>query len=79
MEPGKISPSFAAILQVTHPEDLGPQAEVERGGLDVVPGLCKLIEDKGVDEIGLNPGAIHALWALEGLGALSGDAAGIDT
>ena len=28
--PGKASPSFAAILQVTHPEDRGPQAEVER-------------------------------------------------
>jgi PAS domain S-box-containing protein len=30
IEPGKVSPSFAAILQVTHPEDRGPQAEVER-------------------------------------------------
>jgi PAS domain-containing protein len=29
IEPGKVSPSFAAILQVTHPEDRGPQAEVE--------------------------------------------------
>ena len=28
--PGKAFPSFAAILQVTHPEDRGPQAEVER-------------------------------------------------
>ena len=27
---GKVSPSFAAILQVTHPEDRAPQAEVER-------------------------------------------------
>lgn len=30
IEPGKVSPSFAAILQVTHPEDRGSQAEVER-------------------------------------------------
>ena len=30
IEPGKVSPSFAAILQVMHPEDRGPQAEVER-------------------------------------------------
>ena len=29
IEPGKLSPSFAAILQVTHPEDRGQQAEVE--------------------------------------------------
>jgi PAS domain-containing protein len=30
VEPGKVTPSFAAILQVTHPDDRGPQAEVER-------------------------------------------------
>lgn len=30
IEPGKVSPSFVAILQVTHPEDRGPQAEIER-------------------------------------------------
>lgn len=30
LEPGKVTPSFAAILQVTHPEDRKPQAEVER-------------------------------------------------
>jgi PAS domain-containing protein len=30
IEPGKMTPSFAAILQVTHPDDRGPQAEVER-------------------------------------------------
>ena len=30
IEPGKVAPSFAAMLQVTHPEDRGPQAEVER-------------------------------------------------
>ncbi|MGY4430532.1 PAS domain-containing protein/DNA-binding XRE family transcriptional regulator [Bradyrhizobium sp. F1.13.1] len=30
VEPGKLSPSFAAILQVTHPEDRAQQAEVER-------------------------------------------------
>ena len=30
IEPGKVTPSFAAILQVTHPDDRGPQAEVER-------------------------------------------------
>jgi len=45
---------------------------VERGNKDVVPALIKLISDKSVDEIGLNPAAIHALWTLYGLGALDG-------
>jgi len=45
---------------------------VERGGLDVVPALRELAADQSVDAIGLNPGAIHALWTLKGLGALDG-------
>ncbi len=45
---------------------------VERRKKDVVPDLLKLVEDKSVDEIGLNAGAIHALWTLHGLGALDG-------
>jgi putative membrane-bound dehydrogenase-like protein len=45
---------------------------VERGQRDVVPALCQLLEDPSVDEVGLNVGAIHALWTLHGLGALSG-------
>lgn len=40
---------------------------VERGNLDVVPELLKLVSDRSVDEIGLNVGAIHALWTLRGL------------
>jgi uncharacterized protein len=43
---------------------------VERGKLDVVPALLKLVRDPAVDGIGLNVGAIHALWTLHGLGAL---------
>jgi hypothetical protein len=43
---------------------------VERGKSDVVPALVKLVEDRGTDEIGLNAGALHALWTLHGLGAL---------
>lgn len=43
---------------------------VERGKGDVVPALIKLVRDKTVDSIGLNPAAIHALWTLKGLGAL---------
>ena len=46
---------------------------VERGQTDVVPQLLKLLSEKSVDGIGLNVGAIHALWTLEGLGALEGD------
>lgn len=45
---------------------------VERGNKDVVPALVKLVKDDSVDAIGLNPGAIHALWTLHGLGALDG-------
>src|SRR5439155_17008433 len=45
---------------------------VTRGRKDVVPALCQFLRDTSVDEIGLNPAAIHALWTLEGLGALDG-------
>jgi putative membrane-bound dehydrogenase-like protein len=46
---------------------------VERGQKDVVPALCRLTENQSVDEINLNPAAIHALWTLHGLGALEAD------
>jgi putative heme-binding domain-containing protein len=48
---------------------------VERGQRDVVPALIQLVRDPGVDRIGLNVGAIHALWTLHGLGALDGSQA----
>jgi putative membrane-bound dehydrogenase-like protein len=48
---------------------------VERGKKDVVPALIALVKDPSVDAIGLNPGAIHALWTLHGLGALDGSSA----
>jgi putative membrane-bound dehydrogenase-like protein len=41
---------------------------VERGDSSVVPSLKALIEDGSVDSLGLNPGALHALWTLHGLG-----------
>jgi putative heme-binding domain-containing protein len=41
---------------------------IERGRRDVVPTLFALARDPGVDEIGLNPAAIHALWTLQGMG-----------
>ncbi|HUS34184.1 MAG TPA: PVC-type heme-binding CxxCH protein, partial [Verrucomicrobiae bacterium] len=43
---------------------------IERGQKDVVGALARLAADSAVDDIGLNPGAIHALWTMHGLGAL---------
>ncbi len=37
---------------------------------DVTPRLHKLVIDRSIDKAGLNPGAMHALWTLQGLGAL---------
>ncbi|WP_406695552.1 PVC-type heme-binding CxxCH protein [Singulisphaera sp. Ch08] len=45
---------------------------VERGDRYVLPALFELTDDLGVDEIGLNPAAIHALWTIHGFGALDG-------
>ncbi|HEX2853795.1 MAG TPA: PVC-type heme-binding CxxCH protein [Opitutaceae bacterium] len=45
---------------------------VERARKDVVPALIALAKDQSVDEIGLNVGAIHALWTLHGLNAIDG-------
>ena len=41
---------------------------VERANKDVVPQLLTLAANTKVDELGLNPSALHALWTLEGLG-----------
>ena len=43
---------------------------VERGKSDekLTAALTKLIEDKTVDETGLNAGAVHAVWALRAVG-----------
>jgi putative membrane-bound dehydrogenase-like protein len=45
---------------------------VERANLDVVPKLLEQVRDSSVDAIGLNVGAIHSLWTLNGLGVLDG-------
>ncbi len=47
---------------------------VERGRPDVVPALVALVNTHTVDELGLNAPALHALWTLHGLGALSSSA-----
>jgi putative membrane-bound dehydrogenase-like protein len=46
---------------------------VERGNLDVLPKLYDLIRDEKVDELGYNYAATHALWVVDGLGALHKD------
>ena len=43
---------------------------VERGDKRIVSSLTEMIADESVDEIGLNVGAIHALWTLKGLGVI---------
>lgn len=45
---------------------------MESQNKEVIPGLYDLINDQSVDEIGLNSPAVHALWTLQGLGALDG-------
>jgi putative membrane-bound dehydrogenase-like protein len=45
---------------------------VEKQDKGVIPALVGLVNDPSVDEIGLNVGAVHALWTLKGLGALDG-------
>ena len=52
---------------------------VERGGKDVIPALIQLINDPGVDSIGLNTAAIHALWAVADLGGLDGSDSAANT
>jgi len=40
---------------------------IEKNSVEAVPQLIALIADTSVDVIGLNVGAIHALWVLNGL------------
>ncbi len=47
---------------------------VERNQKDVVPQLLALVRNTTVDSLGLNGGAMHALWTLQGLGELECDA-----
>ncbi len=43
---------------------------VERHLTATAPALIRLVDDHTVDALGLNPGALHALWTLDGLGVL---------
>lgn len=44
---------------------------IAKGDKSVVPALHALIQDPAVDSAGLNTAAIHAIWTLQGLGALA--------
>jgi uncharacterized protein len=43
---------------------------VERGSEDVTSELLELLANPVVDDLGLNPGALHSLWTLHGLGLI---------
>lgn len=42
----------------------------ERGAKAAIPAIAKLVEDTTVDAVGLNVGAIHAIWSLQAMGAI---------
>ncbi|WP_339709501.1 PVC-type heme-binding CxxCH protein [uncultured Kriegella sp.] len=46
---------------------------VERGNTDVLKDLYKLVNNAKVDQQGMNPAALHALWTIQGLNALTSD------
>ncbi|HMF17773.1 MAG TPA: PVC-type heme-binding CxxCH protein, partial [Gemmataceae bacterium] len=46
---------------------------VERGKTDVLPDLAKVVADRRTDAMKENLPAIHALWAMHGLGAFDGN------
>jgi putative membrane-bound dehydrogenase-like protein len=46
---------------------------VERGDLDLLPRLFDLVKDETTNEFGDNYPALHALWAIDGLGGLTKD------
>ena len=43
---------------------------IERGQKDLVPQLVALVKNTSVDAVGINGGAMHALWTLKGLGEI---------
>ncbi|MEO7415141.1 MAG: PVC-type heme-binding CxxCH protein [Opitutaceae bacterium] len=51
---------------------------VERGRKDVIPALIALTKTQSVDEVGLNVGATHAIWTLQGLNALDSNPAALN-
>ncbi|CAH0993938.1 hypothetical protein EMA8858_00043 [Emticicia aquatica] len=85
----KNAPDYQPIqLSINHPNELlqalsndnmfwrnhAQRLLVERGKADVIPQLITYIKNESVDELGLNPAAIHSLWVLHGLGAIETNA-----
>jgi putative membrane-bound dehydrogenase-like protein len=50
---------------------------VERGKADVATQLIELIKDQKVDAIGINGGAMHAIYTLHGLGLLEDESSDV--
>ena len=51
---------------------MAQQKIVQQKRTDAIPALIELAKDPGEDAIRSNPGVIHALWSLHGLGQLDG-------
>lgn len=51
----------------------GQRLLVERGNTDVLEELYDLVQDQKTDDYGNNYAALHALWTIDGLGALHKD------
>ncbi len=65
----------AAWVAALRHENLGVRLTAQRhlvdsGDKSLVDALLPLVADTAVDELGLNPGALHALWTLHGLGTI---------
>ncbi|MFK7811907.1 MAG: PVC-type heme-binding CxxCH protein [Maribacter sp.] len=46
---------------------------VERDSTDILMSLYKLVNNSKLDELGMNPAALHALWSIDGLSAIGAD------
>ena len=46
---------------------------IARDSTDVLMSLYKLVNNAKIDGLGMNPAALHALWTIDGLGALGVD------
>ncbi len=66
--------SIQCVAALRHPSMIvrkhAQRLLVERGDESVTDDLVGLVNDQGVDEVGLNVAAIHALWTLDGLGLI---------
>jgi putative membrane-bound dehydrogenase-like protein len=58
---------------------IAQQRLVEGRQTDAIPALIRLANNETVDEQGLNVGALHALWTLQGLGAIPGNAQALES